>query len=79
MWYQPCNVVCGEVVALHDLVRYVGHTFDSRLEDGLAFLIDVVFPIRDGLQRRWPQTTSSLLVEMYLASTVHSKDEVHDA
>src|SRR6185312_2715623 len=76
---EPGDVICRQVIAFHQLRADIGHPFDGKLEDSLAFLVDVVFLCRHGFVGRGVPGTASFHMQMGAAAAVAPEDAVQYA
>ena len=76
---QPADIVRGEVVAFHEFGTDVGHAFDGEFENGLSFLVDIVFLGGNRLVGRWVPGAAAFHVEVGAAAAVAFEDAVENA
>src|SRR5690606_30249077 len=70
MGNQPCDLVSGKVVLLHDLRADVGHIDHGELEYSRSFLIDVMELCVYGLMRCRHSASAGLHVEKLHACAI---------
>ena len=67
------DVVGRQLVALHDLYRYVGHVAYGIFEDGFTVLIDEVHVFVDGFVGCGMERTAGSLIEVVVTDAVYVK------
>ena len=79
MGYQIADVLGGQMVALHHLLRYVGHVRYGCLENGWPVLGDRVPVVAHGFFGSGIARAACFHIEVLFARTVRMEDRIDDA